>query len=208
LASVEDNPADAKIDVEKLISEDLAKLIGQASGSQPASKSFVREDAWMGILAALFASVLVTFSLVHPLIPSGPSSKAPPSKPRTPDPDHTLSTIPPPADPRWPGAARTALMPILLLDDEGRPDGGYGLRAGFWRMHRLLAGRLAGRATVFATPAALRRCPAAAAAARDARWELGLLLPREWAGLAPDELGERCAPPPRAAHAGRPIGGW
>jgi hypothetical protein len=154
----------------------------------------------MGISAAIFASILVAFSLINPLIPSRPphsrppnqhSSDAQPTGEETEEPFCIIS--PPPAGPHWPGPARTALLPVLLLD--GSADG-YGLRAGFWRMHRLLTGRpdLAGHVTVFATPDALRRCPAAAAAAREAGWEVGLLLPSEWAALGAADVGARCVP--------------
>ena len=181
--SLADTPSGLPVlDVDAKLGEKLENLLG--SGIKPAASTYVREDAWMGISAALFASVLVMSTLLIPLLPQRRPHKISHEQQRRaakahPDAtDAATAIIPPPINPRWPGPARTALLPILLLDESAD---GYGLRAGFWRLHRLLAGRLGltGRVTVFATPGALRRCPAAAAAAREAGWELGLLVPPE-----------------------------
>lgn len=106
-----------------------------------------------------------------------------------------------PPDPRWPGGAKLALNFVINHEEGGEesfPDGDprsetaltegstapvkgrdlaaesmfqYGSRVGFWRLHRLFTER-ALRCTVFAVARALERTPQAAAAMREAGWDV------------------------------------
>lgn len=81
---------------------------------------------------------------------------------------------PTPPDPDWPGGTIVAVQ-VAMLYTEGTEsslaDAGYGARAGFWRLHRVLtAAKIP--VTVFADPTALARSPRQMDAMQAAGWEI------------------------------------